>query len=130
MSDPIEVELMLSQKRVVAPGEVIFREGEPGDCAYVVLKGEVQITFNDPGRPAREINRIGPGQMFGEVALLQKGVRTATATSPKGCELVILDKDLFDKHLAECHPFLRYVVGHLCSLVLNWTERARHASAR
>ena len=59
-----------------ARGEVLVREGEPGDTYVIVATGEVQVTVG--GEP---MDRLGPGAGFGEVALLRRSARTATVTA-------------------------------------------------
>ena len=73
-------------------GATIVREGDPGDRFYVVESGEVEIL----GR------RFGPGEAFGEIALLRNVPRTATATAVSAVELVSLDRE----------PFVAAVTGH------------------
>jgi CRP/FNR family cyclic AMP-dependent transcriptional regulator len=60
--------------KVYQPGEVIFREGEPGDCMYAVVEGEVAITAR-----GSHVDTIGPGGIFGEMALIDAEPRSATA---------------------------------------------------
>jgi len=57
-------------------GDVVVREGEPGDTFVVLASGEVEITIG--GRP---MDRLGPGSGFGEIALLRQSPRTATVTA-------------------------------------------------
>jgi ATP-binding cassette subfamily B protein len=62
-------------------GETVFKEGEAGDAFYVVVKGAVRVvTTPDPKTPDREVSlgTLGPGDHFGEIALLTKGQRTTT----------------------------------------------------
>jgi MFS family permease len=69
----------------VADGETVFREGDHGDRFYVIARGEVEIL----GR------RFGPGESFGEIALLKDVPRTATVTAVSGVVLVSLERDVF-----------------------------------
>jgi CRP-like cAMP-binding protein len=69
-------------------GDVVVREGETGDEIYVVLRGMVEVLVSEgaipdvPGPPSmRPIVELGPGQSFGEMALLDRGVRSATVRS-------------------------------------------------
>ena len=102
-------------RRTVAPGEVIFLEGQPADVAYVILKGEAQVTTRGAGGEEVVINRMTPGQMFGEIAILQpNGMRTATTISEQGCELVVIERGFLDNSLSKADPLLRFVVDHLC----------------
>ena len=66
--------------RAVAPGEVIFRAGDPSDCAYVVAAGHVEI-HTGHGADARCIAVLGAGQLLGEMGILDNTPRAATAVS-------------------------------------------------
>jgi CRP-like cAMP-binding protein len=119
-----DLESLLATRRTIAPGELIFLEAQLADCAYLVLKGEVQIVAGQGGRASTLLNRIHSGELFGEIALLQDGFRSATALSKDGCELLVLDKAVFADKLEKADPFLKFVVDHLCRLILTWTDRA------
>jgi CRP-like cAMP-binding protein len=60
-------------------GETIFRQGYPGDNAYVILSGQVEIIDEIPGGPEFQIAVLDAGRMFGEIALLDDKPRSATA---------------------------------------------------
>jgi voltage-gated potassium channel len=75
----------LLRPRQFPAGAVIVRRGEHGDWMYFVASGEVEI------RLPREPVYLGPGQFFGEIALLTGGMRTATAVAAKPCTLLSLD---------------------------------------
>jgi len=112
--------------RRVEPGEIIFLEGQPGAEAYVILNGEVQVAVHDTGGNFRVINRMPPGEMFGELAVLRAdALRTATTLSNDGCNLLVIDKSIFDKHLAGADPLLRFIIDHLCRRIITLTDRAR-----
>lgn len=62
--------------RQLAAGDTVFVQGDPADCMYVVLSGEVEITIGT----APPVT-LGPGDLFGELALLDEGRRSGTAVA-------------------------------------------------
>jgi CRP/FNR family cyclic AMP-dependent transcriptional regulator len=72
------------------PGEVLFREGESGTIMYVVRSGRIRLSV--AGHPLVE---IGPGEILGEMALIDHGPRSATAEAIEASELVALDQQRF-----------------------------------
>jgi voltage-gated potassium channel len=75
----------LLRPREYAPGAIIVRRGEPGDCMYFIVSGEVEVQLKP--EPAL----LGPGEFFGEVALLTGGPRNATIVAVSQCTLLGLD---------------------------------------
>ena len=70
---------LLSHRRSVGAGEVIFLEGQEADAVFVILQGEVQATLTDTSGNQVVINRMHPGEIFGELELLGiDSKRTAT----------------------------------------------------
>ena len=74
----------------VGPGSVVIRQGEPGDRYYLVERGELAVTVD--GRPIRT---VGPGDDFGEVALVRDVPRTATVTAMSPALLHAIERDEF-----------------------------------
>jgi voltage-gated potassium channel len=89
----------LLRPRDVQAGTVIMRRGEPGDCMYFVVSGEIEIRL----RP--NPLRFGPGAFFGEIALVTGEPRTATAVAVKFSVLLSLHLTDF-RHLAARRPEL------------------------
>lgn len=78
----------------VLPGQVLFKAGEPADTLYVVQSGAIDMCSPD-GEAV--IATVGPGQSFGEQALLQGGIRSATAMAREAtCCLEITGQGLRD----------------------------------
>src|SRR5215210_4285543 len=74
-------------------GETLFRAGEPGESLYLVRSGEVELFINDNVGQKITLGTAGPGDFFGEIALLDAGPRTATAVALHASELIALDRD-------------------------------------
>ena len=78
---------------VYQPGQIIFRKGEPGDCAYFIKKGEVEVLQDDSGETV--IATLPEGQYFGEMALLSDTVRNATVRARTVATLELVGKENF-----------------------------------
>jgi CRP-like cAMP-binding protein len=82
-----------------AAGQAICSEGESGDKFFVICHGEVEVVATGPKGEALTVARLGDGQYFGEVALLQEVPRTATVRAVTACQLLTLQRAEFDKML-------------------------------
>lgn len=85
------------QTQVVSGHSVIFREGDPGDRFYIIRSGSVRIfRVNQEGLNI-DISIKGPGEIFGEMALLTGESRTADVEALEETHLMVLSKDHFDR---------------------------------
>ncbi len=89
-------------------GEVLIRDGESGDTMFVVLEGELEVS-KGRGAARLELNRLGPGQVIGEVALMAKVQRTADVTALTPVKLLSLNW----KSLVELQRFNPYLAAKL-----------------
>jgi putative ABC transport system ATP-binding protein len=87
-------------KRHYAAGETIIRKGDPGEEFFLVSDGEVEVIRAD-----REVARLGPGNFFGEVALISGEPRNATVVAPKAVDTYVLGKTDFEAALAASQSF-------------------------
>ena len=109
---PAEIDLLLSRfvPLTVAAGEVIIRQGESGERFYVVRSGRVEVE-----RDGQVLAQLGPGEAFGEIALLLDLPRTATVTAIEPATLLALDaydfRDLLASYLGRAGELER--LSHL-----------------
>lgn len=74
-------------------GEVIFKEGDPGDKCYMILKGEVRISKHIPNIGEEALAMMKEGEYFGEMALIDNYPRSAHAIANTDVSLITLRKD-------------------------------------
>ncbi|MGB8167796.1 MAG: ATP-binding protein [Chthoniobacteraceae bacterium] len=70
-----------ARKRTFRAGQVVFREGDQGDALYVIEEGRVQISALIGNQESRVFSHFGPGEYFGEMAVIDSRPRSATATA-------------------------------------------------
>jgi CRP-like cAMP-binding protein len=99
--------------RAYAPGETIVRQGEAGDCMYVVLRGTVEV-FREDGGSSTRIAELGPGEIFGEMALCEKQPRSATVRAVGEVRALTVDKRTFLRRVQE-DPSLAFNVLRVLS---------------
>lgn len=105
--------------RAYAPGEAIFRQGESGHEAFVVESGRVRIVSES----GEEIAQLGPGEIFGEMALFNRTPRMAGATAVEPTQLRAISRTHIEERLEVTDPLLRHVLSSVM-------ERLRTASDR
>ena len=101
-------EELASLLTVVAPikvsrGSAVVREGEAGDSLFLIVQGTLQVATRGADGGDVELARLGPGDFFGEVALLTRRPRTATVSAITEAELLRLDHATVDQ-LRRRHP--------------------------
>jgi len=109
----------------LAGGETLFRRGDPGDAAYIVISGRMRVV--DDSARDRTLSEIGAGETLGEMALLSGERRSATAYAVRDSLLARFSAEAFNR-LVERHPrVLRRIVDELpdrqrIAIVLNKYE--------
>jgi CRP-like cAMP-binding protein len=86
--------------RQYGDGEVIIREGDVGECMYVVQEGEVEVYVERDGEDVRLVAR-GKGSMIGEMAVFEREVRSASVRARGRARLLTIDKKNFMKRINE-----------------------------
>lgn len=111
-------------KRFFSAGEVIFSEGDLQDIAYIVEEGRVEIwTLIDNER--RVLNSLGMGSLFGELALVDRQPRSASAMAATDTLLTIVTQQQVDERLSDADPILRMVLYVVMQHFRSEVERSR-----
>ncbi|MBT3915736.1 MAG: cyclic nucleotide-binding domain-containing protein [Rhodospirillaceae bacterium] len=119
-----------TEKRAFLEGQYIFREGESGDLAFVVLNGKVEIShvIEDKDNP---IGTVIKGGMFGEMALIDNGLRMASARAIEGSvEVLVISREVFHKKLESADPFHRALIDILTSHIRGLADQLVQANIR
>ena len=101
----LELDTLLVEK-----GKVIFREGDYGYCAYIIERGQVEISVHRAGQKVT-LDRHGPGEIFGEMAIIDDKPRTATVTALETCHLTLITREQLVRRIDETDPILRMCLG-------------------
>jgi CRP-like cAMP-binding protein len=86
--------------KIFRPGEVIFQEGEPGDCMFVIQEGEVEIYLQRNGQEL-PLKLSREGDFLGEMTLFNGGVRSVNARSKEASRLLTIDRKNFLRRIQE-----------------------------
>ena len=105
------------QRQLFLPGEKVIEEGDAGSDAYVVATGSLEVRTR-----GRAIGRLGPGDLFGEVALITQMPRTATVVATEHTDVMSLSRDEFFRQIVQqperCVDFLKLLGDRLKSVFL------------
>lgn len=94
-------------KKTFVSGEIIMRQGEPGESAYIIENGRVEIVLNRPNQKEQIVGTRGTGTIIGEMALVDNAPRTATVRAVEDCVLLEITQDDFSRRLEAADPVLR-----------------------
>ncbi|MFV3077264.1 Crp/Fnr family transcriptional regulator [Niveispirillum fermenti] len=117
----MEAVMGFARPRRLVADERVFAKGDPGDSLYIILRGRVAVQTESQDAKVMLLNIMDSGSVFGEIAMLDGGERTATVVAQEPTELLRIDRRDFMPFL-EQHPDLciRLMVV-LCERV-RWTS--------
>ena len=102
-------------------GTTIVSKGDPGNSLVAVISGTVKISVTSPDGRSAILNLIGPGEIFGEVAVLDGQARTADATANTNCEIYVIDRRDFIPFVRSQPALAMKFIELLCTR-LRWTS--------
>ncbi len=87
----------------------MFREGDHGDCAYVIETGQLEV-FRSGKRGRKVLALLGPGEVIGEMAVIDHGPRTASAVAKKPTRLRLITRDHLESKVDSADPLIRVLL--------------------
>lgn len=95
--------IKLIHNRVYSPNEYIFMQNDPGIGLYLIIKGEVLITYENEDGERFDLAHLSDGDFFGELALLDEDKRSASAIAMKESQIAVIFKPDLDEFI-DAHP--------------------------
>jgi CRP/FNR family cyclic AMP-dependent transcriptional regulator len=121
----------LLRRHTFVTGELLVREGEPGDALWMIEAGHVAAQATTGDGVVTTVNVMGAGDVFGELALINPGgVRTVSVVALGRVEAISLGRDEFELLRARYPAIDRFLVEVLADHVVRLTQLLRDAYAR
>ncbi len=99
----------------LAPGEWLFRQGDAGDCAYIIESGEIDIVIDDASGQGQPVARLKTRDVFGEMALAGESRRSAGAVAVAPTTLLVITAEHLRERLKQADPLLRHILRTVSS---------------
>lgn len=97
---------------------MVVREGEPGSSAFLIQSGDVEVFTEHDGRKIK-LAELGVGQIFGEMALIFDGERSANVRAISDCNLILITRQAFQEKLKNSDATIKAIVAMLTSRIMS-----------
>jgi len=118
-----------SAKKIFEKGDILIREGEHGDSAYVLESGSVEILIQRDGALI-QIGTRGPGSIIGEMAMIDDRPRTATIRALEDCQVMEITRDEFSRRVDSADPILKMVMRVIMTRYRDMISRSQFMKRR
>ena len=121
----IRKDTVILERRFIPQGAVVVKESEYGAQAFLIQSGEVRV-YAGEGETETELARLAVGEIFGEMALIFDGPRTASVQATQDCNLIIITRQQFEDKLQATDPTINAVVRMLARRILDVNNTLIH----
>lgn len=111
-------ESIVLERRFVPEGTMVMRQGDEGNCAYLIQSGVVSVQVEHEGRQV-EVARLELGQIFGEMALIFDEPRSASVKAVEDCNLIIITRQSFKQKLDRSDPTIQAIVKMVTQRIIS-----------
>ncbi|MET0222722.1 MAG: Crp/Fnr family transcriptional regulator [Tardiphaga sp.] len=118
----------LCDTQLLSTGDVLFRKGDPGNALFGVRRGQIRIETGATDGGRRTLNFMGPGDLFGEIAVLGGQERAANAAAGEATELFVLRRSDFQLFLEREPKVAIKIIQLLCQRIRWQNERMEEAA--
>lgn len=112
------IENVVLERRVIPEGSLIMKEGDAGNCAYLIQSGSVTITTTHKGKEV-ELATLGLGEIFGEMALIFDEPRTASVVAREECSLIIITREILQQKVDRSDPAVKSIISMLTKRIIS-----------
>ncbi len=112
-----EAGAIFPEVRTLEPNQVIFSEGDPGDGAYLIMQGRVQVQGKEGNPKPIVLGELSAGEIFGEMALIDNKPRSASIVTLTPCEIAFIPRESFNKLIKSCSGLAFRMMGVICLLL-------------
>lgn len=102
----------INSQKIFRAGETIMRQGEQGECAYVIDEGQVEILIEKTNGLVQRVGTRGPGTIIGEMSLVDDEPRTATVKAVQDCKMLEISRADFHRRLKSSDPVIQ-MISHI-----------------
>jgi len=100
-----------------AAGSIVFHQGDPGQCMYIVQSGIIEMVIGD-----KVVETIGPNEALGFMSMIDDAPRSSTARVKEACELSVIDQRTFRFMVDEVPNFAHYIMGVLARRIRGMSQ--------
>ncbi len=111
-------------KKTAKAGDILMRQGESGESAYIIEEGAVEILVEKPDGQSYQVGTRGAGAIVGEMAIVDDAPRVATVKATQDCELLEITRDDFSRRLKGSDPVLQMIMQVILTRYRDMLTRA------
>jgi CRP-like cAMP-binding protein len=112
--------------RQYKPGDIIVRENEAGVALYIISKGSVDVVKNVGTGSEQRLDTLKQGQFFGEMALFDNQVRSASVRAAEDCECIVITKWDFNAEMSQNSNLAIAMLAVLARRIRRLSEEVSH----
>lgn len=113
----------IHNRHFVPKGDPVITQGEKGNEAYLIQSGKVRVYAEHKGKK-KELAVLGPGQIFGEMALIVDQPRTASVEALENCNLIKITRPMIIEKLAKTDPTIKALMPMLMNRIKDANDAA------